>query len=331
MATTTPTLQARGRGLHGPWTTLAAVAVALLAMALPATAQEGHRVTFLVNDATVKDKVLPGVRVLVARNPGEAPVLSGETDLDGRFECHLAPDTYAVTYLLPGYVPVADSPTAVTVDGQVITTTLSMMLEAEGASPGERRVRIILNWGSDPSQVKDVDSHLLCPCGGDTAHVYYGAKEHVGSDHSVDLDVDDTDWGGPETVTLHDPPPGDYSYWVYDYSGTAATLGASEVVVRVLVGDELTAEVRAPADVVTRAWWPFKALSVGADLVPRLVPFADDELAAGLDRVIPPGHENEGTSEGGSEEQGMLPAAIVVLIAIVVVFNVVRRARRRRR
>ncbi len=312
-------------------TLLVVLAAAFLALALPAAAQEGHRVTFVVNDATVKDKVLPGVRVLVARGAGEEPILSGETDPSGRFECHLAPGTYAVSYVLPGYVPIPDSPTAIAVDDQLVTTTMSMMLEAEGAAPGERRVRIILNWGSESSQVRDVDSHLLCPCGEPTAHVYYGTKEHAGSGHSVDLDVDDTDWGGPETVTLHDPPPGDYRYWVYDYSGDTATLGQSEVVVRVLVGDELTAEYRAPINAGQRAWWPFKTLAVGADLIPRLVPFSDDELAAGADRAIPADRGGEGTSEGGSGNGGLLPTAIIVIIACVIVVNLVRNARRRRR
>ena len=307
-----------------------ALAGALLTATPPVTAQEVYRVVFEVNDATVKGKVLPGVQVRVARSAGEEPTLSGETDANGRFECQLSPGTYAVSYLLPGYVPIPDSPTVVSGDGQVITTTLSMMLEAEGAAPGERRIRIILNWGSETSQVRDADSHLLCPCGGESAHVYYAAKEHAGADHTVDLDVDDTDWGGPETVTLHDPPPGDYRYWVYDYSGEGPTLGESDVVVRVLVGDELTAEYRAPANASERAWWPFKALSVGPDLVPRLVPFSADELAAGVDRVIPTGVEGEGTSEGGSGDEGLLPTAIIVLIAFVVVINVVRAARRRR-
>jgi len=292
-------------------------------------------VTFVVNDATVKDKALPGVRVLVAPSAGAEPLVAGATDSSGRFECHLAPGTYAVSYVLPGYVAIPDSPTAITGDGQVITTTLSMMLEAEGATAGVRRVRVILNWGSDPSQVKDADSHLLCPCGDPTAHVYYAAKEHAGTDHEVDLDVDDTDWGGPETVTLHDPPPGDYRYWVYDYSGDRATLGQSDVVVRVLVGDELTAEYRAPASATQRAWWPFKSLTVGADLVPRVMPFSEEELAAGADRVLPAGHEGEGTSEGqvgngGAGERGLLPTAIVVVIAFFVVVNFVRHARRRR-
>jgi hypothetical protein len=309
----------------------AALAAALLVTAVTATLQEGHHVTLVVNDATVKDRVLPGVRVLVARGAGEEPIVSGETDADGRFECHLLPDTYAVSYVRPGYVPIADSPTAITGDDQVITTTMSMMLEAEGAPPGERRVRIILNWGSRTSQVRDADSHFLCACGGPTAHVYYAAKEHDGPDHSVDLDVDDTDWGGPETVTLHDPPPGNYVYWVYDYSGEAATLGSSEVVVRVLVGDELTAEYRVPAHLTDRVWLPFKALAVGADLAPRLVPFSADELAAGADRVLPAGHEGEGTSEGGSGSEGLIPTAVFVLIAFVIVVNLIRWARRRRR
>jgi hypothetical protein len=317
-----------------------AASALLLAVLLPrcGSSQEGYRVTFVVNDATVKDKLLPGVRVAVARAAGDDPFSSGETGTDGRFTCTLPPATYAVSYRLAGYVPIADSPTAVSGDGQVVTTTLSMMLEAEGAAPGERRVRIILNWGSDSDHhIRDADSHVLCPCAARAAHVYYSAKQHQGAGHSVDLDVDDTDWGGPETVTLHDPPPGDYSYWVYDFSGPPPLLGTSEVVVRVLVGDQVVGEYRPPRGVDARCWHPFKALMVGADLEPRVLPFTPDELAAGDDLVIPAGYEGDGmpvtTPESGASNEvgcGLTTFALSV-IAISLAIAAARLLARRRR
>ena len=123
-----------------------------------------------------------------------------------------------------------------------MTVSLSRLLEA--TESGGREVRIILNWGSRADQVEDADSHLACPCGARTGHVYYRNRTHEAPDHKVELDVDDTDWGGPETITLTRPVPGTYLYWVHDYSGPPATLGASDVVVRVVIGAEEAGEFR---------------------------------------------------------------------------------------
>ena len=61
-------------------------------------------------------------------------------------------------------------------DGQLVTVSLSRMLEATEA--GGREVRIILNWGSRPDQVRDADSHLACACGAPDRHVYYQSRRH---------------------------------------------------------------------------------------------------------------------------------------------------------
>ena len=126
----------------------------------------------------------------------------------------------------------------------------------EATESGGREVRIILNWGSRPDQVRDADSHVACPCGGPGRHVYYQNRTHEAAEHKVELDVDDTDWGGPETITLTRPVPGTYLYWVHDYSGPPATLGASDVVVRVVIGAEEAGEFRVFKGVTKRAWRP---------------------------------------------------------------------------
>lgn len=52
-------------------------------------------------------------------------------------------------------------------------------------------MRVVLSWGEKPF---DLDSHLIFPGG----HIYFDSKE--GTD--ANLDVDDTDSYGPETVTI---------------------------------------------------------------------------------------------------------------------------------
>ena len=291
---------------------------------------EALQVTFVVNDAFVKDRFLEGVAVTVESQTDEGAVFAGVTDADGTLAVSLPAATYRVSYARQGYVPIGRSETSVHTDGQVITTALSMLLEAE-ASGSAHRVRIILNWGSDEAQVRDADSHLLCACGQGNAHVYYVEKNHAIDGHSADLDVDDTDWGGPETITINDPPPGEYLYWVHDYSGPPAVIGESDVVVRVLFDDMVGGEFRAPRDVASRSWRPFKALVIEQDLRPRIVRFSDQELGGLLDRAAP--HEAgvlDDYDEIGSGCVGVVVTAFLGLLVVVVVI-VALIARRRRR
>ena len=296
---------------------------------------EAVEVTFQLNDAMVKDKVLAGVRV-GAKSPGEAQYLAaGESGADGKIKLSLPPGRYLVTYLKDGYVPVRDSAVQVTRAGQQVTTTLSMMLEAAGQG-GKRRVQIVLNWGSEASQVKDADAHLCRLDLKPRVHVYWERKLHPNAKVSVELDVDDTDWGGPETVTLLDPPAGEYTYWVHNYSGEPATLGSSAVKVRVLFGDRVAGEFPVPEGLQSRHWRPFKALKIDAMLEPSLVPFSQEELAAGLDRTeveVPaepePDFSSDTTDSGcmGTGFQVVDLAGVGGMLFLIVVW-IVRRVRK---
>jgi hypothetical protein len=255
-----------------------------------ATAQ----VTFVVNDAFVKDKMLAGVEIRRAGKGGETPTLLGKTDADGRLSVDLVPGTHLISYALAGYVPIDNTPVEIGTTPEVVTTTLSMLLESEGKTE-VRRIRIILNWGNDPAHVKDVDSHLLCACAQSEPHVYFGAKSHrvevslrqpTALAHATELDVDDMDWGGPETVTIADPPPGEYLYWVHNYSGNAL-LGSSAVVVRVVVGDAVAGEYRIPRELLALDWRPFAAIRVDERLVTTVEPFTPEQLAAREDQAAP--------------------------------------------
>ena len=218
----------------------------------------------------------------------------------------LPPGTYQVSYRLEGYVPYTSEATEVREDGQLVTVSLSRLLEA--TESGGREVRIILNWGSRPDQVRDADSHVACPCGAGQGHVYYQNRAHEAADHKVELDVDDTDWGGPETITLTRPVPGAYLYWVHDYSGPPATLGASDVVVRVVIGSQEAGEFRVFKGVTRRAWRPFKAIEVNRDGVPTLVRFTEDEIAEAADLAVPaelqPPDSAPATAAAGSRRAG---------------------------
>jgi hypothetical protein len=298
-----------------------------MALASPAQEQAASplEVYFELNDAQVKGRALHGVEVKV-RQPGKGEVASGLTGADGRFLTLLAPGSYEVTYRLHGYVPYTSEATEIGTAGQIVTVSLSRMLEATGEV--SRDVRIILNWGSRQDQVKDADSHLACPCGDGNHHVFFRHRVHEALGHKAELDVDDTDWGGPETITLTNPMNGDYVYWVHDYSGPPALLGASDLVVRVLIGSEQVGEFRVFKGLTQRAWRPFKAISLRADAPPSLVRFTEDEIAEGADLAVPVELQ---PPDGAPGSAGYLLVCPGIVLAIGLLILVSRRRRRRAR
>jgi len=313
---------------------LAVVGTAAVLRAQPA-APSAVSTRFELNDAQVKGRALEGVAISVAPAAGGAEVASGRTGSDGRWTARLPAGNYHVTYRLDGYVPYTSGATEIREDGQLVTVSLSRLLEA--TESGGREVRIILNWGSRPDQVRDADSHLACPCGAPDRHVYYQTRVHQAAEHRVELDVDDTDWGGPETITLTRPAPGTYLYWVHDYSGPPATLGASDVVVRVVIGAEEAGEFRVFKGITKRAWRPFKAIEVGPDGRPTLVRFTEDEIAEAADLAVPGDLQPPDSAPAAPPPApaepvtpSRFPAPILYLL-VFFVFVLFARARRRRR
>jgi hypothetical protein len=298
------------------------------------------RVRFELNDAQVKGRALAGVLVRASLAGSERA--AGVTGSDGRFSAELVPGSYQVSYRLQGYVPYTSGGTEIREDGQLVTVSLSRLLEA--TESGQRDVRIILNWGSRPDQVRDADSHIACPCGAEDRHVYYEHKRHAAGDHRVELDVDDTDWGGPETITLTHPAPGSYLYWVRDFSGPPATLGRSDVVVRVVIGTEEAGEFRAFQGVTRRSWRPFKAVEVDARGRPTLVRFTPDEIAEAADLDVPVDLEPKDPSPtpviftpeptpaaAGAEPAGARPIPVYWLLLLALVLFVLTATRLSRR
>lgn len=86
--------------------------------------------------------------------------------------------------------------------------------------PNEGEMRIILTWGQDPD---DLDSHLSGPNStGGRFHVYYSDQNYG---EAVNLDVDDVDSFGPETITISSFIDGMYRYSIHNYSEQSTTGG----------------------------------------------------------------------------------------------------------
>ena len=78
-----------------------------------------------------------------------------------------------------------------------------------------KRVRVVLDWGSSPA---DLDAHLLKhKRGKERYHISYRYK--TSWRRKAQLDRDDRDGFGPETITIRQvDPEGEYTYVVDDYS-----------------------------------------------------------------------------------------------------------------
>lgn len=110
----------------------------------------------------------------------------------------------------------------------------------------EGQVRIVLEWGHIP---KDLDSHLFNIS--QKIHIYFPQrpdnwrKAFRNGKEVANLDVDDTDWEGPETTTILQQLPGQYIFIIHDYTNghedstnyASRDMAASGAKVTVYVGD----------------------------------------------------------------------------------------------
>ncbi|MCL2336282.1 MAG: M4 family metallopeptidase [Firmicutes bacterium] len=116
----------------------------------------------------------------------------------------------------------------------------------------DENIRIILRWGASP---KDLDSHLTGPSAtgsGGGFHIYYAAREFYddGNYYSstaklvADLDHDETNSFGPEITTIRKLIPGDYYFYVHDYTNRdeapTTALSGSGANVTIYQGDDPT-------------------------------------------------------------------------------------------
>ncbi|NLS98301.1 MAG: hypothetical protein GXX96_39730 [Planctomycetaceae bacterium] len=85
-------------------------------------------------------------------------------------------------------------------------------------SPGLEvgQLRLVLTWNKEPA---DLDAHLEGPLpDGERFHIYFHQPGNLRSREFVNLDVDDRDGEGPETITVLGVLPGEYRYYVHDYT-----------------------------------------------------------------------------------------------------------------
>lgn len=196
----------------------------------------------LVLSAVVKDKTIGNAQVIFQKN-GETSVpvytnQSGKVNIPTEYK-----DDQNLTIIIKkeGYSTLVSKCPC----GGLTYAISPIMQELDG-------LRIVLSWGSSPL---DIDSHLSYPGG----YICYYKKDAS----LANLDVDDTDSFGPETITITKKIAGKkYVYAIHDFSDKDLTNNSnlsniSRAKVFVYVGNTLIKTYKMPTGQKGNIWIPF--------------------------------------------------------------------------
>ena len=179
---------------------------------------------------------------------------TGYTNSNGVVYVTLEPGMYTVEVNKAGYADTYYTIAVVEDNAQIAINTTPVLNEGE--------VRIVLTWDSVP---QDLDSHLFTPydssSGDSTYHIWYGNKS---DNNQNNLDVDDTNGYGPETMTINNLGNGLYKYYVADYSDCAngntksTNMSFSNATVDVYTADGLAHTFHVPSSRAGVIWEVFE-------------------------------------------------------------------------
>jgi tetratricopeptide (TPR) repeat protein len=196
----------------------------------------------LVLSAVIKDKVIANAQVIFQKN-GQTSVpkftnASGKVNIPEEYQ-----DDPNLTVIIKkeGYSTLVSKCPC----GGLTYAISPFMNELDG-------MRIVLNWGKSPL---DIDSHLSYQGG----YVCYYQKDAS----QANLDVDDTDSYGPETITITKKIDGKkYVYAVHDFSdrdlsNNSNLSNISKAKVFVYIGNTLIKTYAVPTQRKGNVWIPF--------------------------------------------------------------------------
>ena len=138
--------------------------------------------------------------------------------------------------------------------GSIYSLDYSITSSDGSSSDSSGDLRIVLNWSDRP---EDLDSHLVTPeINGETHHLYWYTADsyHVESSPYINLDVDDVDGYGPETITINQLFSGTYMYSVHEYYGSSGSLTSSDATVTIYDQFGVVEQVDVPSS-GSGYWW----------------------------------------------------------------------------
>ena len=135
---------------------------------------------------------------------------SGSGHLAVQFTDLSAEGTHTVTASATGYTNYSNSQVVIP-EGDTIELQISL-----SPTLASGQIRFVLTWGELPT---DLDSHLKTPVIEDSAyHIYWNNQGSATTPPYAILDIDDITSYGPETTTIYEIKPGEYHYYIYNYT-----------------------------------------------------------------------------------------------------------------
>ncbi|MEI6312923.1 MAG: tetratricopeptide repeat protein [Bacteroidota bacterium] len=203
--------------------------------------------TIQVLSAVIKDKKIEGAEVFIQKNGAQTAV--GTTDVNGQVVINTSFEDDLNSLIIIKKEGYSTLVAKCACNG--LTYAISpIMTNLDG-------IRIVLSWGKNP---EDLDSHL----GFTDNHIYWQHKIGV----KANLDVDDVDSYGPETITIDEKKNGEeYIYAVHNYSQldqpNSMGLSTSQAKVFVYIGSSLVRSYYVPQNKIGNLWSVFKIKANG--------------------------------------------------------------------
>ena len=174
-------------------------------------------------------------------------------------EAYADTEGYLDLLLLPGMYTLEIEKNGYELTYQTISVYADNSTSVVSVSPAmhEGEIRIVLNWGPYP---EDLDSHLFTPYTG--SGVYHISYMNESDEEGNNLDVDQLDGYGPETITIHDVKDGTYKYYVVDYTNCgdedSIEMSLSDATVTVYTSDGQVQRFNVPTDRPGVVWEVFE-------------------------------------------------------------------------
>lgn len=194
------------------------------------------------------------------------------TDSEGNFSVALPDGEYTAYATKTGFL---SEGIHFTVDNSSTTLLSGTMLPIVGGS----EYSIVLTWGDHPY---DLDAHLESDLSGyieknsDNEYEYYYSYLHVFYSERnyyypydtliCNLDVDDTDCYGPETITLDTVGDQPYYYYIYNYT-CSGDMYSSEAIIRLYKGAKLVKTFYIPTKETSAGYWNVFAIKKGQIII----------------------------------------------------------------
>ncbi|WP_458464586.1 YfaP family protein, partial [Paenibacillus sp.] len=219
---------------------------------IPETGERDGSVCGYISDSVTGER-LAGVQITFYpgwNNTSDIPekwvgkIVTCTTNASGYYSAELIQGGYTAVMTKVGYIQ--GSMNVISVQDMTGAGRHNGVLSPLQASD---QYRVVLTWAAEPS---DLDSHLTGKLDdGSSIHVYYSEKTaEAGNSKLADLDLDDTDSYGPETVTIYLPDSGSFRYSVHDYTNrndaSSSMMSRSNAKVTVYKGNECIATYPVP-------------------------------------------------------------------------------------